>query len=128
MQKGKKKYLTRDGILSKINCINVLRLDKFAKVIFDAIIDHKNQKNVIVGFCSEGDKELWWDKKITTIPPLKHNKPDIHCWNKHDSMCFIIDIAVGLDVNITKNINLKHDNYMQLSSELKLLYLISRSK
>ena len=71
---------------------------------------------------SEGNKEIWWDKKITTTPPLKHNKPDIRYWNKHDNICFIIDIAVGLDVNITKKIHLKHDNYMELSSELKRLY------
>ena len=48
---------------------------------------------------------------------------DILYWNKHGNTCFIIDIAVGLDVNVTKNVNLKHDNYMQLkSSELKRLY------
>ena len=33
-----------------------------------------------------------------------------------------IDIAIGLDVNVGKNINLKYDNYMQLLSELKRLY------
>ena len=99
-----------------------LRHDKVAKVIYDAIIDRKNQKKGIVEIYSEGNKEIWWDKKIATIPPLKHNKPDILYWNKHDNICFIIDIAVGLDVNITKNIKLKHDNYMQLSSELKRLY------
>ena len=99
-----------------------LRQDKVAKVIYDAIIDRKNQKKGIVEIYSEGNKEIWWDKKITTIPPLKHNKPDNIYWNKHGNICFIIDIAVGLNVNIAKNINLKHDNYMQLSSELKRLY------
>ena len=33
-----------------------------------------------------------------------------------------IDIAIGLNVNVGKNINLKYDNYMQLLSELKRLY------
>ena len=99
-----------------------LRHDKVVKVIYDAIIDCKNQKKGIVEIYNEGNKEIWWDKKITTISPLKHNKPDILYWNKHDNTCFIIDIAVGLDVNITKSVNLKHDNYMQLSSELKRLY------
>ena len=60
----------------------------------------------------------WWGKKIATILPLKHNKPDIFNWNKHDSTCFIIDI----DVNITKSIILKHDNQIQSLSELKRLY------
>ena len=78
-------------------------------------------KKVIVEINNEGNKEIWWDKKIT-MPPLKHNKPDILYWNKHDNTCFIIDIAVGLDVNITKSVILKHDNYMPLSSELKRFY------
>ena len=88
-----------------------VRHDKVAKVIYDTIIDWKNQKKCIVGIYSKGNKETWWEKKITTIPPLKHNKPDNLYWNKHENTCFIIDIAVGLDVNITKNINLKHSNY-----------------
>ena len=37
-------------------------------------------------------------------------------------MCSVIDIAVGLDISITKNVHLKHDNCIQLSSELKQLY------
>ena len=56
------------------------------------------------------------------MPPLKHNKPDIVYWKKTESKCYIIDIAVGLDINVGKNMNLKYDNYMQLSSELKKLY------
>ena len=54
-----------------------LRHDKVAKVIYDAIIDRKNQKKAIAEIYSEGSKEIWWDKKIKTIPPLKHSKPDI---------------------------------------------------
>ena len=37
--------------------------------------------------------------------------------------CFIINVAAGLDVKIPKNINLKYDNYIQLSTELNKLYL-----
>ena len=99
-----------------------LRHHKVAKVIYDAIIDCKNQKKGIVEIYNEGNKEIWWNKKITTI--IKYNKPDILYWNKHGNTCFIVDIAVGLDVNITKNVHLKHDNYMQLSPKLKRLYPI----
>ena len=63
-------------------------------------------------------------QKITTIktqPPLKHYKPDILYWNKHGNTCFKIDIADDLDVNITKNVDLNHDNCMHLSSEMKRL-------
>ena len=37
-------------------------------------------------------------------------------------MCYIIDVPVGLDVNIDKNIALKLDSYLPLAAELKRLY------
>ena len=36
--------------------------------------------------------------------------------------CFIIDIVVGLDVNVEKNCQTKHDHYFQLAAELKRVY------
>ena len=97
-----------------------VRHNKVAKVIYDAIIDHG--RTPIEEIYTDNDKEIWWDKKVTTIPPLKHNKPDIVYWNKTENKYYIIDIAIGLDINVWKNINLKYDIYMQLSSELKRLY------
>ena len=43
-------------------------------------------------------------------------------WKKEDKQCFIIDISVCLDVNITKNFNQKRDDYLPLAAELKHLY------
>ena len=97
-----------------------VRHNKVAKVIYDAIIDH--DRTPIEEIYTDNDKEIWWDKKVTTIPLLKHNKPDIVYWSKTENKCCIIDIAIGLDIDVGKNINLKYDNYMQLSSELKRLY------
>ena len=48
-----------------------LRHDKVPKVIYDAIINRKNQKKGIVEIYIEGNKEICWDKKKTTISPLK---------------------------------------------------------
>ena len=92
-----------------------VRHDKLAKAIYNAIIDHDRTR--IEEICTDNDREIWWDKKVTNIPPLKHNKPDIVYWNKTENT-----IAVCLDINLGKNINLKYNNYMQLSSELKRLY------
>ena len=57
-----------------------VRHNKVAKVIYDAIIDH--DRTPIEENYTDNDKEIWWDKKVTTIPPLKHNKLDIVYWNK----------------------------------------------
>ena len=97
-----------------------VRHNKVAKVIYDAIIDY--DRTPIEEIYTDNDKEIWWDKKVTTIPPLKHNKPDIVYWNKTENKCYIIGIAIDLYINVGKNINLKYDNYMQLLSELKRLY------
>ena len=52
-----------------------------------------------------------------------YNKPDIILWKKNKKMCYIIiDVRVGLDVNIAKNIALKLDSYLPLAAELKRLY------
>ena len=119
MQDRKRDYPPHNCLLSKIKCINVFT-SKTQKVIYDAIIDHG--RTPIEEIYTDNDKEIWWDKKVTTIPPLKHSKPDIVYWNKTENKCYIIGIAIGLDINVGKNINLKYDNYMQLWSELKRLY------
>ena len=96
-----------------------VRHNKVEKVIYDAILDHGRTPTEEI--YKDNDKEIWWEKKITIIPLLKHNKPDIEYWNKTEDKCYIIDFVIGLDINAEKNINLKFDNYMQLSSELKRL-------
>ena len=52
-----------------------VRHNKVAKVIYDTIINHN--RILIEKIYTENDTEIWWDKKVTTIPPLIHNKPDI---------------------------------------------------
>ena len=93
---------------------------KVLKVIYDTIIDH--DRTLIEEIYIDNDKEIWWDKKVTTTPSLKHNKPDGVYWNKTENKCYIIDIAIGLDINVGKNVNLKYDSYMQILAELKRLY------
>ena len=56
-----------------------------------------------------------WDTKIKTIPSLQHNEPDL-------VTCLIVDVAVGLDENTTRNYNQKNDNYVLLLTELKKFY------
>ena len=65
---------------------------------------------------------IWWDQKVKIPGTLKHDKPDIVLWRKNEKKCYIIDIVVGLDANVNKNVQLKHDNYFQLCTELKRIY------
>ena len=52
-----------------------VRHNKVAKVIYDTIINHN--RILIEKIYTDNDKEIWWDKKVPTIPPLIHNKSDI---------------------------------------------------
>ena len=66
--------------------------------------------------------ELWWDIKITTKPSLPHNKPDLLLWRLNEKKAFVIDVVVGLDVNVEKNYKTKQDSYLSLCVEMKKLY------
>ena len=46
---------------------------------------------------------MWWDTKIKTLTKLEHNRPDIVLWKPNERKCYVIDISVGLDVNVSKN-------------------------
>ena len=75
-----------------------VRHNKVVKVFYDTIIDHG--RTLIEKIYTDNDKEICWDKNVTTIPPLKHNTPNIVYWNKTENKCYIIDITTGLDINV----------------------------
>ena len=66
--------------------------------------------------------ELWWDTNIQTKPSLLHNKPDLVLRRLAEKKAFVIDVVVGLDVNVEKNYKTKLDNYLPLCIELKKLH------
>ena len=59
---------------------------------------------------------------MITLSSVPHDKPDIVLWKKGEKKCHVIDICVGLDVNIDRNISMKLDHYLPLTAELKRLY------
>ena len=100
-----------------------LRHDQVAKDIYRKLITPDEKAKVpILEVYSDDDTEIWWDTRISLPCNLKHNKPDIILWRKNVKKCYIIDVVVGLDVNVAKNCMLKHDHYFQLCAELKRLY------
>ena len=101
-----------------------IRHNKVANVVYQNIIKKstKGDRHPIQDIYVDDNIEVWWDKKITTLSPCPHNKPDIVLWKKDEKKCHVIDICVGLDVNIDKNISMKLDHYLPLTAELKRLY------
>ena len=100
-----------------------LRHDQVAKDVYRKLItDDDNAKVPILDVYSSKDTEIWWDQKVKTACTLQHNKPDIVLWRRNEKKCYIIDVVVGLDINVEKNCQTKHDNYFQLCAELKRVY------
>ena len=101
-----------------------LRHNKVANIVYQSIIQKSTNGNrhPVQDIYVDDNIEVWWDKKISTLTPCTHNKPDIVLWKKNEKKCHVIDICVGLDVNIDKNISMKQDHYLPLTAELKRLY------
>ena len=100
-----------------------VRHNKVAYVVYQYLVDkHNDILHGIPEVYTNNEIEIWWDVQITTNNRLPHNKPDILLWKKPDKKCYVIDIIVGLDVNLTKNIKKKQDNYLLLATELKRIY------
>ena len=68
------------------------------------------------------DCEFWWNLSIKTATKLKHNKPDIVAWDRAGKICKIIEISCPADVNITKKVEEKLNNYGPLIRNLQMMY------
>ena len=118
----------KESIQHVLACCERLRIPMYLPVRHDAVA--KTIYKIITGLgykdiqevYSNDTFEVWWDVKVSTKSSVKHNKPDLILWKKKEKTAFIIDIVVGLDVNVEKNYSLKLDNYLPLSVELKRLY------
>ena len=100
-----------------------VRHDQFAKEIYRKLITpDENAKVPIIDSYSTDNIDICWDTKRKTPCGVKHNKPDIILWRKNEKTCYVIDIVVGLDVNVAENCTLKNDHYFQICAELKRIY------
>ena len=43
-------------------------------------------------------------------------------WKIKQKLCFLINVLIGLNVNVDKNYELKHNSYLPLAAESKRLY------
>ena len=109
-------------------CCDRLRIPLYLPVRHNAVASvlyyqlTKTDSKSIQSVYKDENIELWWDLKIATKPTLPHNKPDLVLWRLKEKKAFIIDVVVGLDVNVEKNYKTKQDNYLPLCVEMKKLY------
>ena len=100
-----------------------LRHNKVANVIYQNIEGERNEHRSTKENYYDDKIEMWWDTKIKTLTKLEHNRPDIVLWKRNERKYFVIDISVGLDVNVSRNHQAKIgatgfiDNYLKVDLE-----------
>ena len=104
-----------------------IRHNVVAKVIFQCIINKNEGTNHRMNkepepITHSKDLEMWWDRPITLPRKIPNNHPDIVVSDKVSLTCTIIDISVPLDLNISRKIKDKQNDYMLLMGELQTLY------
>ena len=60
---------------------------------------------------------------MTAATKVKHNKPDLGIWNKTEKISTIIEFSCPVDINISKKIAEKTDNYGPSIRNLQIMYL-----
>ena len=66
--------------------------------------------------------EYWWNISIKTATKVPHNKPDLVIWNTQEKICTIVEFSCPADVNISKKIDEKMNNYGALIRNLQIMY------
>ena len=100
------------------------RHDPVAKIIYNETIkeEHPQRIDCPPPVINTPSKEIWWNKIITTINKIEHNRPDIVIWDKKQATCTVVEVGVPLDFNVTSRRKSKKDKYILLVSELQQLY------
>ena len=101
-----------------LNLYTSHRHDQIVRILYSETMDTK-LKGSSPTVSIKGNTETWWNKPISTVNKVPHNRPDIKVWDKETKQCTIIEISVPLDMNaVTKEIK-KNDTYMTLINELQ---------
>ncbi|XP_044760844.1 uncharacterized protein LOC123318291 [Coccinella septempunctata] len=106
------------------------RHNQMAKIYHQAIalkynllkVKKKNHLYSPEGVLENESYKLYWDTTIVTERPVANNRPDIVLFKKESKICYIIDITVPSDDNISRAYTEKISKYYDLSFNLKEMY------
>ena len=57
---------------------------------------------------------------MKTPANVRHNKPDLIVWKKNEKTCKVVEFSCPNDVNVTKKIQEKEDNYGPLLGAMQI--------
>ena len=101
-----------------------------AKQLYDELIsqiteveqDQKNSREMPLSIVKIKHLEIWWDRGVTTLTKIPHNRRDLIIWNSNTNECTIIDICIPLDTNLELRDTTKRNNYVELVDQLQRIY------
>ena len=73
-------------------------------------------------FYKVNNTECWWNIPTQTATKLPQNKSDIAIWDQEKKICIIVEVSFPVDVNISRKINEKLNNYAPLVRNMQIMY------
>ena len=73
-------------------------------------------------FYKVNNTEYWWNIPTQTATKLPQNKPDIAIWDQEKKICISVEVRCPVDVNISRKINEKLNNYAPLVRNMQIMY------
>ena len=103
----------RHDVVAKHVCKTIRK-----KEYSESKIDYNGDEFISV----ENNIEYWWNVSVKTPTKIRHNKPDLIIWNTKDKLCNVVEFSRPADINVSKKVQEKEDNYGPLLRAMQLTY------
>ena len=99
-----------------------VRHNQVARILYQEVLKKERLEFSPPEVTAKNQLEVWWDQEIKTTRKVKQNRPDMTIWNNEDITCKIVEVTCQLDTNLKQAYELKQQKYIQLISQMQILY------
>ena len=99
-----------------------VRHNQVARILYQEVLQNERLEFSPPEVTAKNQSEVWWDKEVKTRRKVKQNRPDVTIWNNKDMTCKIVEVTCPLDTNLQQAYELKQQKYIQLISQMQILY------
>ena len=99
-----------------------VRHNQVARILYQEVLQNKWLEFSPPEVTTKNQLEVWWDQEIKTKRKVKQKRPNMTIWNNEDMTCKIVEVTCPLDKNLQQGYELKQQKYIQLISQMQILY------
>ena len=99
-----------------------IRHNQVARILYQEVLQNERLEFSPPEVTTKNQLEVWWDQEIKTTRKVKQNRPDMTIWSNEDVTCKIVEVTCPLDTNLQQAYELKQQKYIQLISQMQILY------